>query len=112
MIITSPACMTSSASRQANIELMRLGLRTRYVPSRCTLTEVDQQLKAQMVTDPAASVLYQPFKNLQESRTTSISKNVIHVMCEEAQKAILTSVVTGLWRSVGVCGAGIYACCP
>jgi uncharacterized protein (DUF885 family) len=80
---------------QANIELMRLGLRTRYVPSRCTLTEVDQQLKAQMVTDPTMSVLYQPFKNLQESKTTSISKNVIHVMCEEAQKAILTSVVNG-----------------
>jgi len=35
-----------------NIELMRTGLRTGYLPPQCTLTELDVQLKAQMVTDP------------------------------------------------------------
>jgi uncharacterized protein (DUF885 family) len=80
---------------EANIDLMRLGLGTGYIPPRCTLTDVDQQLQAQMVSDPGASVLFRPFTSLQESKNSSLSKRVIQVLCEEARKAIQTSVVAG-----------------
>ena len=60
-----------------NIELMRLGVRTGYLPPRCTLTEIDKQFKAQMVTEPSESALYQPFKQF----STYISEP------EEAQRS-------------------------
>ena len=34
-----------------NIELMRLGIRTKYLPPRCTLSGIDKQFQAQMVTE-------------------------------------------------------------
>jgi uncharacterized protein (DUF885 family) len=76
---------------QENIELMRTGLRTGYLPPLCTLTDVDKQLKAQMETDPIESALYQPFKHF----PAQISALTRQKLCEAAQKAILGSVVTG-----------------
>jgi uncharacterized protein (DUF885 family) len=73
-----------------NIELMRLGLRTGYLPPRCTLEGMDESLKAQMVDDPTASVFYQPFK----THTLKVSKT-FRVLCEDAQAAIRDSVVPG-----------------
>ncbi|MFZ0533129.1 MAG: DUF885 domain-containing protein [Anaerolineales bacterium] len=74
-----------------NIELMRSGLRTGYLPPRCTLTDVDKQLKAQMVADPTQSALYQPFRHF----PAKISEPNRHKLSEAAQKAILSSVVPG-----------------
>ena len=74
-----------------NIELMRLGLRTGYIPPRCTLTDIDQQFTAQMVTDPTASALYQPFKQF----SAHIGETERQKLCDDAQKAILDSVVPG-----------------
>ena len=74
-----------------NIELMRLGLRTNYLPPRCTLTEIDQQFTAQVVADPTASVFYQPFKQF----SAHIGEPERQKLCDAAQKAILGSVVPG-----------------
>ncbi len=74
-----------------NIELMRLGIRTGYLPARCTMMDVDKQLKAQIVSDPAASTLYQPFTHF----PTNINDLSQKELCDRAQKAILTSVVPG-----------------
>jgi uncharacterized protein (DUF885 family) len=63
-----------------NIELMRLGLRTGYLPPTCTLDGIDQQLKAQMVTDPTASAFYQPFKQF-----LSINDPVRTKFCQMAE---------------------------
>jgi uncharacterized protein (DUF885 family) len=76
---------------QENIELMQLGLRTGYIPPRCTLTGLDEQLKAHIVENPMESVLYHPFKHYSpEIRDTERRK-----LSEEAQKAILASVMPG-----------------
>jgi uncharacterized protein (DUF885 family) len=74
-----------------NIELMRLGMRTGYLPPRCTLTDVDTQLKAQMVADPTESALYQPFKHFPD-RISELDRKKL---CEAARKALLRSVIPG-----------------
>lgn len=74
-----------------NIDLMRLGLRTGYLPPRCTLNEIDQQFKAQMVTDPTASALYHPFASF----PPSLDEPTRHKLSQAAQSAILDSVVSG-----------------
>ena len=74
-----------------NIELMRMGLRTGYLPPRCTLTDVDKQLTAQIISDPTESALYQPFNHF----TAQISESTRQKLCEAAQKAILGSVASG-----------------
>ena len=74
-----------------NIELMRLGLRTGYLPPRCTLQDIDQQLTAQIVTHPEQSTLYQPFKQFPDSMDAPVRTR----LRESAGKAILSSVVTG-----------------
>ena len=74
-----------------NIELMRLGLRTGFIPPLCTLTDLDSQLKAQIVAEATDSVLYQPFRHF----PTQISGTERKKLSEAAQKAILRSVVPG-----------------
>jgi uncharacterized protein (DUF885 family) len=74
-----------------HVELMRLGFRTGYLPPLCTLTDLDKQLKAQMVADATESVLYQPFKHF----PSQISELDRKKLTEAAQKAILRSVVPG-----------------
>lgn len=74
-----------------NIGLMRMGMRTGYLPPRCTLIDLDKQLQAQIVSDSTVSVLYQPFRhfpgNIGEAERLRLS--------ELAKKAILGSVVPG-----------------
>ncbi|PWB51375.1 MAG: DUF885 domain-containing protein [Anaerolineales bacterium] len=72
-----------------NIELMRLGIRTGYLPPRCTLLDIDQQFTAQMVTEPTQSVFYQPFTHLPDHFSEAERKK----LAEAAQKAILRSIV-------------------
>jgi uncharacterized protein (DUF885 family) len=74
---------------QQNIELMRLGIRTSYLPPRCTLTDIDKQFKAQMVSDPLESALYQPFIHI----SPHVSEVEQRKLCQSAQKAILNSVI-------------------
>lgn len=74
-----------------NIELMRLGIKTGYLPPAYTLANVDEQLKAHMVTDPATSAFYQPFKTFPET----IGKIERQKLLNAAQKAILNSIVEG-----------------
>lgn len=78
-----------------NIALMRLGMRSGYLPPRCTLTGVDEQLQAQLVTDPSASPFYQPFKSLLAGGSPLIAPKIVTMLAAEAEKAILTSVVEG-----------------
>jgi uncharacterized protein (DUF885 family) len=74
-----------------NIDLMRLGLRTGFLPPRCTLADLDQQLTAQLVTDPTASVFFHPLTSF----SPAISESDRHSLSDMAQHAILTSVVPG-----------------
>jgi uncharacterized protein (DUF885 family) len=74
-----------------NIGLMRLGLRTGYVPPRCTLVDVDQQIKPQIVSDPTESVFFQPFKLF----PLQINNYQRKLLAESAKTAILNSVVPG-----------------
>ena len=76
---------------QENVELMRLGLRTGYLPPACTLSEVDQQLKAHIVTNPTESVFYQPFKQFPSHFSETDRKR----LSETAENAILGSIVPG-----------------
>jgi uncharacterized protein (DUF885 family) len=74
-----------------NIGLMRLGLRTGYIPPRCTLIDLDEQLKAQVVTDATQSVFFQPLTHI----PGQISAEKRQKLREATQKAILGSVVPG-----------------
>jgi uncharacterized protein (DUF885 family) len=72
-----------------NITMMRDGLRTGYPPPRCTLADVDKQLKAQMVPEPRQSALYQPFKHFPAQIGETDRKKLLTA----AENAILSSVV-------------------
>lgn len=72
-----------------NIDLMRLGIHTNYLPPRCTLTDIDKQFKAQMVSDPQESVVYQPFRQF----SAHVGESEGRKLCQSAQKAILNSVI-------------------
>jgi uncharacterized protein (DUF885 family) len=74
-----------------NIALMRLGLRTGFIPPQCTLTDLDQQVEAQIVTDPTASVFFHPFTSF----PASFSETVRRSLSQKAQQAILSSIVPG-----------------
>ena len=74
-----------------NIGLMRDGLRTGYLPPLCTLTDLDKQIKAQIVTDATQSALYQPFLHF----PGPIGVEDQQKLRLEARKAILGSVVPG-----------------
>jgi uncharacterized protein (DUF885 family) len=45
-----------------SIDLLRLGLRTGYIPSRVTLEGVEESLRVQIVADPVSSIFYKPFE--------------------------------------------------
>jgi len=49
--------------RQA-IELMRLGLKTGYLPPQATLQDIEEELTPHLVQDPTLSAFYLPFKQL------------------------------------------------
>lgn len=74
-----------------NINLMRNGVCTGYLPPGCTLTDLDKQLKSQMVSDATRSALYHPFMHFPDH----FSEVQRRKLCEDAQRAILGSVVPG-----------------
>ena len=50
-----------------SLDLMRLGLRTGFLPPRVTLEGVDKSLQAHIVEDPARSVFFKPFEQFPAS---------------------------------------------
>jgi uncharacterized protein (DUF885 family) len=72
-----------------NMDLMREGLRTGFLPPNCTLTEIDKQIKAQIVAEPQKSVFYQPFTQF----PTSISASDKKKLSSAAEKALMSSVI-------------------
>ena len=45
-----------------SIDLLRLGLRTGYIPPRVTLDGVEESMRVQIVADPVSSIFYKPFE--------------------------------------------------
>jgi len=72
-----------------SIALMRLGLRTGFVPPRVTLAGVDKSLQAHIVDDPARSVFYKPFEQFPASVGEADRKRLVAA----AEDAIRGSVV-------------------
>jgi uncharacterized protein (DUF885 family) len=72
-----------------SIELMRLGLRTGFIPPRATLEGLDQSLRAQIVGDPSQSPFFEPFKNFPSSISGVDQERLI----DSAHSAIAGSVV-------------------
>ena len=72
-----------------SIELLRLGLRTGYVPARVTLEGVDASLKMHLVDDPTRSVFYKPF----EQFPASVGAADRERLAANARAAITGSVV-------------------
>jgi len=72
-----------------SIDLMRLGLRTGFVPPRVTLEGVDQSLRAQIVELPSLSVFFKPF----EQFPASVGETDRPRLVAAAQDAIRGSVV-------------------
>ena len=50
-----------------SIDLMRLGLRTGFIPARVTLEGVDKSIRTQIVEDPNQSAFFEPFKKFPAS---------------------------------------------
>jgi len=78
-----------------SIGLMRLGLRTGFVPPRVTLEGVDKSLQAHIVDDPARSVFFKPF----EQFPATVSGAERERLAASARDAILGSVVSA-YRSL------------
>ncbi len=76
---------------QENIGLMREGVRTGFLPPRCTLIDLDKQLTAQMVPDPAQSPFYQPLKHWPAHFSNADRQK----LDDAVQKAISGSVIPG-----------------
>ena len=72
-----------------SIGLLRLGLRSGYLPPRVTLEGVDEALQAQIVDDPTRSVFFKPF----EQFPASISEPDRQRLAAAAEDAIRRSVV-------------------
>ena len=72
-----------------SIGLLRLGLRSGYLPPRVTLEGVDEALQAQIVNDPTRSVFFKPF----EQFPASISEPDRQRLAAAAEDAIRRSVV-------------------
>ena len=72
-----------------SIDLLRLGLKTGYLPPRVTLEGVDQSIRAQIVADPAQSPFFEPFKKFPASIGGVEQERLI----DAAQAAIAGSVV-------------------
>jgi uncharacterized protein (DUF885 family) len=84
-----------------SIDLMRLGLRTGFVPVRVTLEGVDQSLRAHILEDPAASVFFKPFEQFPTSisevdrlRLTAATQDVIRRSVVPAYRSLLQFLET------------------
>jgi uncharacterized protein (DUF885 family) len=76
---------------QDQIELMREALRRGFVPPRATLEGVDEAMRAQLVSDPVDSVLYQPF----QSFPAALGEAERARLQAEGQAAIQAAVLPG-----------------
>ena len=72
-----------------NIELMRFGLQTGYLPPLDTLEGIEQGIEPHILDDPAKSVFFSPFENFPSVITTGDRERLAH----SAQEAIHTSVI-------------------
>ena len=72
-----------------NIELMRSGLRTGYLPPLVTLEGIEEGLQPHILDDPTGSVFYAPFKDF----PAVIGTNDRERLARAAQDAIRTSVI-------------------
>jgi len=72
-----------------SMDLMRLGLRSGYIPPRVTLQGVDDSLRSQIVEDPSASVFFTPFGHF----PASMGEVDRMRLSASAQEVILGSVV-------------------
>ena len=77
-----------------HIELMRAGIKEGFVLPAAALADYDRPIKAQLVDDPADSVLFEPFKKFPET----IEKAEGERLAEAARRAIAASVVPGYRR--------------
>ena len=76
-----------------SIGLMRLGLRTGFVPPRVTLEGVDKSLQAHIVDDPACSVFFKPFEQFPAALSGAERERLV----ASARDAIAGSVVPAYW---------------
>jgi len=74
-----------------HIEVMETGLREGQVPPKCTLTGVDESLRAQIVDTPEKSQMYQPFTKF----PASFSKADTQQLAKAGAEAIKNSIVPG-----------------
>jgi uncharacterized protein (DUF885 family) len=72
-----------------NIELMRLGLRTGYLPPLATLQGIEEGIQPHILDDTAQSVYFDPFKDF----PAGISATDRERLARSAREAILTSVI-------------------
>ena len=84
-----------------SFELMRLGLRTGFVPPRVTLEGVNKSLQAHIVEDPASSVFFKPFEQIPASisevdsqRLAAAAENVIRGSVVPAYRTLLQFLET------------------
>jgi len=73
------------------IDVMRAGLRDGQVPPRVTLDTVDDQLRAQIVAEPALSRLYKPFERFPKAVQQADGER----LAAEGGSAIMQSVIPG-----------------
>jgi uncharacterized protein (DUF885 family) len=72
-----------------NIELMRLGLRTGYLPPLATLQGIEEGIQPHILDDPAQSVYFDPFKDFPAILSTTDREH----LTRSAREAIRTSVI-------------------
>ena len=71
-----------------NMDLMRTGLQTGYLPPRVTLDEVGESIRKQCPADPSQSLLYTPFQNF----PTAITEVERSRLANKARSLLLTTV--------------------
>ena len=77
-----------------HIELMRAGVKAGLVLPAVALADYERPIKAQIVDDPSASLLFEPFKKISES----IAQAEQQRLADDARRAIAESVVPGYRR--------------
>lgn len=77
-----------------HIELMRAGMKSGLVLPAVALADFERPIQAQIVDDPSASLLFEPFKKFPEA----IAQAERQRLADDARRAIAESVVPGYRR--------------
>lgn len=77
-----------------HIELMRAGIKAGLMLPAVALADFERPIQAQIVADPSASLLFEPFKKFPESIAPAEQKR----LADDARRAISESVVPGYRR--------------